>query len=496
MVFDGFGGADEFDGYDVAREVEGAAGLGGAAGAEGVVVFHAGAGGEVRDAGGGGEADDLVAAGGGGVLGDHEARVEAGPWAEVGWQAGLGVKAAEHVVDAAFGDAGDVTDRDGEGVEGDGQGHAVEVAGGDHVGGGSGVGRWSTGVGAGGFQFATLPLSHLAIRKHQRIIRYRAELGFDHGLRVFERVPGGAEDLGGAPERVGVLHARVVERVRGDDLAVFEERGEAGGNGDLAALTAGGVDAGVEEGVGGAAGVDGHRSGGEGGVEETFEILYEQGALGGHEMSAVDEGEAFFGFEGEGFESGGFEGAGAGDHSMFARLGEPGHLKQGHLRQGYLGVAFADEDQGDVGQGGEVAGGADGAGLRDDGCDAGVEEGEDGVDQVGADAREAAGEGGGEEEHRGADDVVGKGGSDAGGVGANEVLLEVVEVGGRDSLAGEGAEAGVDAVVGFAVGEDGFEGATAAGDGLARSGGEVDGGAGACDGDDGGDGQGIAGEAE
>lgn len=133
MGLDALGGAEQFGGDDRAGQLDGSGCLGGAAGAEGVVVLHVGAGGEVSHAGGGSEPDEFVAHGGRGVLDDHETGHDTGFGAHERGQLALGVKDAEHVVDAALGDAREVGDTDGEGVEGEGDGHAVEAAGGDDV---------------------------------------------------------------------------------------------------------------------------------------------------------------------------------------------------------------------------------------------------------------------------------------------------------------------------------------------------------------------------
>ena len=61
--------------------------------------------------------------------------MQPGRGAEVGGQAGFGIEAGEHVVDAPLGDSGDVGADDRGEVHGDGQGHAVEVAAAEDVGG-------------------------------------------------------------------------------------------------------------------------------------------------------------------------------------------------------------------------------------------------------------------------------------------------------------------------------------------------------------------------
>lgn len=134
VVLEALSSAEELDGEDVAYKFDRAGGLGGSAGAEAVVILHACAGGDIGDAGGSGEGDELVDACRGGILGDHQAAFEAGCRGEIRLEVAFGLEGAGDEVDAAFGDAGDVSEADGEGVEGDGQGHAVEIGTGDDGG--------------------------------------------------------------------------------------------------------------------------------------------------------------------------------------------------------------------------------------------------------------------------------------------------------------------------------------------------------------------------
>lgn len=134
MVLEALSSAEELDGEDMADEFDRAGGLSGSARAEAVVILHACAGGDIGDAGGSGEGDQLVDACRGGVLGNHQAAFEAGLGGEVGLEVAFGFEGASNEIDAAFGDAGDVGEADGKGVEGDGQGHAVEIGTGDDGG--------------------------------------------------------------------------------------------------------------------------------------------------------------------------------------------------------------------------------------------------------------------------------------------------------------------------------------------------------------------------
>lgn len=369
---------------------------------------------------------------------------------------GLWVGGGEHEERSAFGDAGDVGEGDGEDVHGDGDGHAVEVAAGDDVS------------------------RALWVREDKRVVGYGGELAQDGGPHRVDGVACGAEHLGDAAERVGVLNARVVLAMAGEDLRAFEELSDRGGDCALSGLVSSGVEAIVEEGVGRAAGVDGHGGRAEGGGEERVDIDERECGTACHEVRAVDEGESFFGFE-----------------------PERGDLVDLECFRGGASVAalmehatLAHEGEGDMGERGEVAGSTDRTDLGDEGDDVRVEHAEDLFDDDRSNARVSASERGGEEKHDAANDLRRQGVADAGGVGADEVVLEVAELVVGDACAAEGSEAGVNAVVGEAVGGGGGNDGT--GGVHARSGGgrEVNGSKVASDGGEVGEGDGGAVEEE
>ena len=154
--------------------------------------------------------------------------------------------------------------------------------------------------------------------------------------------------------------------------------------------------------------------------------------------------------------------------------------------------SFADEGDGNVSQGREVAGGTDGTGLGDDWGDPGVEHRREGFGKRGPCSGMATGERGGEQQHHAADHFGLHGSADSGGVGSDEVTLQRAEIFGGDSLAGQGAETGVDSVVGEAIAERGLDdraGCPHVLDGLRADGDPL---SGASDGDKIGDGQGLA----
>ncbi len=123
----------------------------------------------------------------------------------------------DEAVDAAFADAGEGAEGEGGVVEGEGEGLAVEVAAGEGV-----------------------------VVKDEGVIGGGVEFNVDDAADFGEGVRGGAVDLGGAAERVGVLDA-TAGLVGGADLGAIEPQAEAGGAGELAGVGAGAVDSLVEE---------------------------------------------------------------------------------------------------------------------------------------------------------------------------------------------------------------------------------------------------------
>lgn len=284
------------------------------------------------------------------------------------------------------------------------------------------------------------------------------EFVFDCGAHIGDGVLSCADDLGDAPEGIGVLHAGVVGLVAREDLRACKESADLLGDARWPGLMADIVDAGIEVGIGGAAGVDGHCGGAEGGAREALGVGECEHALGCHEVGAVDEGEAFFGAE---FDWGDF------------CLGEGVRAGEGCAVESCF--AFTDEHERDMGERREVARCADGADCGDDGGDACVQQMDDLLDDDRTDARVPACEGGGEDEHHRSDGFFRERVADACGVRAEDVVLDGGDVRVGDAFACEGAEAGVDAVDRVAFCDGGEEGGVAVLDALFRGGGERDG---------------------
>jgi hypothetical protein len=424
--FEGVDGGDEFDGENEAGEIDHLLELEGGGHPHRDEVLLVAGGGDGAWGGGIGEDAEFGDEGGGGDLEHHEPGFEAGVPGEEGGEAFV-ERGIDEAVDTAFADAGEGAEGEGGVVEGEGEGLTVEVAAGE------GVVVEDEGVIGGGVQFDV-----------------------DDAADFGEGIGGGAVDLGGAAEGVGVLDV-AAGLVGGADLGAFEPQAEAGGAGELAGVGAGEMDALVEGGGRATEGVEGEGAGGVGGIEEVFGIEEGETASGEHGLGAVDEGDAFLGLEGEGCDAGGGEGIGTGEALALVE-----------------GGAFSNEDESDMGEGGEVAAGADAAAGRSDGGDAMVEEGEEAFGDLGADAGEAPGEDVGADEHDGADDGFGEGVADAAGVGAEDVVLKGFEAGGIDADIGELAEAGVDAVDGAVLEGEGLDDGAGLAHALEGVGGELD----------------------
>ena len=130
-------------------------------------------------------------------------------------------------------------------------------------------------------------------------------------------------------------------------------------------------------------------------------------------------------------------------------------------------LALADEGQGHVGQGGQVPAGPERAVLVHDGGDAGVEQGDDGVDHHRPHPRVAHGQGPGPQQHHGPHDLGLDQRPHAGGVRADEPPLQLLPPLGRDGRVGQRPEAGGDAVDGLVGGGVGLDDGGAAGQRLA-----------------------------
>ena len=168
-----------------------------------------------------------------------------------------------------------------------------------------------------------------------------------------------------------------------------------------------------------------------GGAREPPRLGQRQARDRGHELGAVDEGEAFLGLEHDGREA-------ARPERVRARA---------RRRPRGRAVAFADERQRQVGEGRQVAAGADAALRGDDGVDARVQHLDQELERLRAHAAEALGQHVRAQQHEGARLGLVERLAHARGVAAHQVQLELARAGSRGiTHVGEVAEAGVDAV--------------------------------------------------
>jgi hypothetical protein len=122
-----------------------------------------------------------------------------------------------------------------------------------------------------------------------------------------------------------------------------------------------------------------------------------------------------------------------------------------------LNQAFSNHRESEMGEGREIAAGAHRSAGRNDGMDTVIEQGEESFEELGTDPATSFGENVGAEQEHGADLVLGQGLAESAGVAAHEIALKVLHLGGVDADVGKLAEAGVDAIGGFAAREQGID---------------------------------------
>ena len=367
------------------------------------MVFLHGGGWDGVDAGWGGVAFEFGDDAGLGVLGNHVAGVDTGVVGEEGVEAPVAGD-VEEPVGAAFGNACQVGDGDGEEVEDVGDGGAVEVAVADDS----------------------------PIEGDHRVVDGGGEFPVGDGGGVVGGVADRPGDLRGAADGVGVLDVVALEFSvgGGEDAGVGDEGANVGGAAGLPGVGPELLQV-VGENRGGAAeAFEGHGGGNVGGGDKVCQVREGEAKHAEHAVGTVDEGEAFFFGEDEGGDAGGGQGVGGGG---FRAGGKPN-------------VAFAHECEGAVREGGKVPGAAEGSVLVNDGGDAGVEEGGIGFHHHGANTCSASHEGGKPEQHEGADNVAFYLRTGSGGVGAHQAALQLGAELLGNMAAGEGTKAGGDPI--------------------------------------------------
>jgi hypothetical protein len=143
-----------------------------------------------------------------------------------------------------------------------------------------------------------------AIREDHRVVDRRLELGVGDQRRVGEGVAHGSADLWSAAQRVGVLHARVVFAMRGDDLRAVEQPGEIRGARGLARLRPQRDQVRGERAVGAQKRLHRHRCRDVRDLDQAAEVLDRQDQHPQHPVGAVDQRQALLGPQGQGLDAG------------------------------------------------------------------------------------------------------------------------------------------------------------------------------------------------
>ena len=307
------------------------------------------------------------------------------------------------MVGATLADAAQFGNGNGEEVEHHGQGFTVEVTAGD---------------------------DHVLVGEDNGVVGGGVDFGLDNRGYVGDSVLGGAVDLRGATEAVGILDVLLVA---GDDLAALGVFADGGSGFELAFVGANHVEALVEGFDAAVEGVEAEREEHVGLTAETLGFKDAPYSVAAHELGAVEEGEALFALQLDGLpaESGV-------DLLDVAATAFP------------IDVAKAEDGrEHEVGQGAEVAAGTEAALLVDNGKDVVVVAVDETLDGLELGTAVAKAEILGFEQEHEADNFGGDFVAYAASVAHDEVLLQLAELLFADGDVAEGAEAGGDTVDGF-----------------------------------------------
>ncbi len=267
---------------------------------------------------------------------------------------------------------------------------------------------------------------HLPVGEDHRVVDGAGQLAGRDSAHVIERVPPGADYLGSAAQRIGILNPGVVQLVGRHDARAGQHAEHVGGRDHLARLGSQGRQLGPEGLVGAEEGFHGHGGGHFRVAEQSGRVLAGQAELAEHAIRTVDQGQALLGGQHEGRDPGLLKGSGGGGPSPVR--GDD--------------VALARERQGRVGQGSQVAAAPQRAVLANDRGDPGVEERDERVHDQGTDPRVALGQRGRSQQHHGPHrfrlDLFAHGR----GVRADQADLQDRPLLGRDVAVGERPEPG------------------------------------------------------
>jgi len=360
------------------------------------------------------------------VLGYHEARIDAARWHQEGRQ--IAQRRRQQAEGPSFRDAAHLGHGTGQVVHDETDWFAVEVA-----------------------------TRHDTVVENERVVGDGVQLPFDHRSGMMPVVERGSEYLGCASQAVRILNLFTVSVGR-SDFAGTQQGSQMPSDFYLPWMGAGGVDTRIEGAVGTAQGFDGHGGYGGGGLKERPRLDQSEGCDGTHDRRAVDQGEPLLRGETDGMQSGTTQ-----------------CLAAGHSPVMVQGFPFTEQDETQVGQRREVAAGAEGPLFGNDGDHIGGEQVEQGIDEVGTDPRHAAGERVRSQQDGGADERRCQRRTDADGVGSYQIDLQALQVGARDTDAGEITEAGIDAVQRFVARQQSFDDPSVDQASTACCGGEADG---------------------
>src|SRR5262245_28383456 len=250
--------------------------------------------------------------------------------------------------------------------------------------------------------------STVFFHKNKRIVGCAVELDLCEFARLGKGIANRAVNLRGATQAVGVLHAGIFfgGAMRFANFAAFVDLCEVARSAAGAGVGARVHDARVESTGTAAQRVERERSGDVGGVGESVGFAKREAEQSEHALRAVEEREAFLGFERD-------------RNDFCATKG----LAARKYFAAEFGRAFADDDLRKMCERREVAGSADGALRRNDRMNGSVQHGAESLDSAGTNSAKAFGESIGAQQHHGARFGSAEGVADAAGVRADEINL-------------------------------------------------------------------------
>ena len=244
------------------------------------------------------------------------------------------------------------------------------------------------------------------LRKDQGIVGNGVDLPAYRVPHIADGVPAGPVDLGGAANGVGILD---LVRIQGEGQpAALQQAAQVLRRGDLPRLPPQGVYLGVKGLPDAVQGLAGHGGGDVRRFGQVPGVIHRLTGDGRHDLGAVDKGQTLLGGQLDGLDAGG-------SHSLPARQ-HPALI---------LCLSLAQHHQHHVGQGGQVAAGAQGALLRDNGMDAPVQHSQQRLHGGQTNAGIAPGQGVQPQQHRRPHHPGGQRPAHAAGVGNDKVSLQL-----------------------------------------------------------------------